>query len=150
MNPFYNSTITMALADDIEGAESIYGALISDASSCAVSMTADAYSGSEVATISMMAISNPTGSPIATEWKTWLTDPSGVVFNVISIGADGTLILPVSFFFDATDSDFPLFSADQAQNGTWEIGCRVENPATGEDFETSIETFLLGAPGMTN
>jgi hypothetical protein len=147
MNPFYDATITMPLADDIEGAESIYGASISVASSCAVSMTAGAYSGSEVATISMMAISNPTNSPIATEWKTWLEAPSGLVYNGLSAGADGSLVLPGNFFFDLADSDIPLFSAGQLPNGIWEIGCRVENPATGEDFDVSIETFLLGAPG---
>ena len=98
----------------------------------------------------MLAISNPTNSAIATEWKAWLAAPSGAEFNVLSAGADGSLVLRGGFFLDLADSGIPLFSAGQVPNGTWEIGCRVENPATGEDFEASIETFLLGAAEAIN
>lgn len=144
MNPFYTPSVTMPLADDIEGVESIYGPLPIEASSCAVAMTAGAYSGSEVATVSMMAISNPTGSPVPTEWKVWVASPSGVEGNFISVGADGSIVLPPAFFADVAGSGVPLFAADQVPDGTWEIGCRVENPATGEDYEASTETFLIG------
>lgn len=150
MNPFYTASVVMPLVDDIDGVESIYGAQVSDASSCAVSMTAAAYSGAEVATISMMAISNPTGSAIATEWKVWLAQPSGSEFNIVSLGADGTLVLGTGFFLDLAGAGIPLFSAEQVPNGAWEIGCRVENPATGEDFDTLAESFLLEASGAGN
>lgn len=138
MNPFYNPVVDMPLVDDIEGIVSIYGAT---GVICSVSMTADSYSGSEVVTIATMTAENTSGAPAAIEWKVWIVTPTGWEVGLANIGSNGSFVFPDGYFLDYADPDLPFFAADTQPHGTWAIGCRVESPKTGKDYDSMLVPF---------
>jgi hypothetical protein len=142
MNPFYNPAVDILLPDDIEGIESIYGGITSgDTVTCAVGMTEETYSTGEVVTLAVVALANPTAATVFTEWKVWLLTPGGTEFNMVNLGADGSFALPPGYFNDFADPDITSFTAGAAFAGSWEVGCRVESPNTGADFDSKSDTF---------
>jgi hypothetical protein len=105
-------------------------------------MSAETYSTGEVVTLAVVALANPTAATVFTEWKVWLLTPGGTEYNLVNLGADGSFALPPGYFNDFADPDgIASFTASAPFAGSWEVGCRIESPNTGEDYDAKTDTF---------
>ena len=66
----------------------------------------------------------------------------------MNLGADSSLVLPAGFDIDFASLIGPveLFTIDNVlfPSGTYEIGCRLLNPITGEEYpDADVITFVV-------
>ncbi len=109
---------------------------------CDVEMSQTSYADGELVEISAWTVSNPGVLPIATELKMWARIVGDEPYGLSSLGADGSLVIDAGASVDV--GTVPLFTVSPAiPISAWEVGCRLMDPATGEERNLDLAPFVI-------
>jgi len=118
------------------------------ATPCDIATSQPTYSNGQTVELSVFRLTN--SAPVAQlyEWKLWLKSPALADQSLVNLGADSSLVLPAGFDIDFASLIGPveLFTIDNVlfPSGTYEIGCRLLNPITGEEYpDADVITFVV-------
>lgn len=105
---------------------------------CDIELSQPTYSSGETVRFSVFRLTNSTAESQFYEWKLWLKAPGLPDFSLVNQGFDSSLSLPAGFDVDFASLVGPIdvFTVDNVLffPGSYEIGCRLLNPITGEEY----------------
>jgi hypothetical protein len=103
-----------------------------DLPSCDFELSQATYTSGDVFGAQAWTLANPDNEGRAIELKVWL-ELSDAAFPLLSLGADGTFVLPAGFDLDL--GALPLIPIDSSlPAGTYELNCRLVDPVTGAEL----------------
>lgn len=116
------------------------------ASPCDIQLTQPSYSNGQTVSLNVFRLTNSSAETQFYEWKLWLKSPALPDQSLVNIGYDSSLALPAGFDVDfaALLGPIVLFTIDNVlfSNGSYEIGCRLINPITGQEYpDADVITF---------
>lgn len=113
---------------------------------CDIELSQPSYTSGETVRLSVFRLTNSTAEAQFYEWKLWLKAPGLPDFSLVNQGFDSSLSLPAGFDVDFGSLIGPIdvFTVDNVLffPGAYEIGCRLLNPITGEEYpDADVITF---------
>lgn len=105
---------------------------------CDIELSQPSYTSGETVRLSVFRLTNSAAESQLYEWKLWLRAPGLPDFSLVNQGFDSSLVLPAGFDVDFGSLIGPIdiFTVDNVLffPGAYEIGCRLLNPVTGEEY----------------
>lgn len=112
------------------------------APSCNVLMSDRSYGAGESVVVNGVGIANRGAFARPVELKIYLRLPGADPVAAVNIGATGSVVLSPGF--DVTLGPLPLFGVTgTSTKGTYEFGCRVSEPSTGEVYDAAAVQFRV-------
>jgi hypothetical protein len=98
---------------------------------CDIQLNQSIYLDGGTVNANVFRLANLTATPLALEWKVWLGVPGVSPIGIVNMGADGTFVLPAGTDVDLGPVPF-LPVNNNLPRGSYEFGCRMLDPTTGE------------------
>ncbi len=106
---------------------------------CDINVTQTSYGVGETIALDRFQIQNPGGEAGAAEFKFWIA-VGDTEIGVFNMGHDNSFVIDA---LDVLDLGAQALATVEAgfPSGTWQVGCRLLNPTTGELYDADIVSF---------
>lgn len=107
---------------------------------CDVRLNRATYLGGDAVVAQVARLANPTAVALPVEVKLWFEQPDGLASPCLSVGGDGSFVLPPGSDTDYGPLSLTLVSLTTPR-GTHRFNCRVLHAVTGELLAEDINPY---------